>query len=217
MRTRILVPSGDRPFESMKPKFLLPLALLGLTACSSTKELDVQTSDRWVAPSPVLEEQLQSEAERLPWTRDIERLELIRWFAGVGEPAYPTLLELVTDERDEVSAAALSAIGATGDRRLVPHVQDLEWNASERSFDVRLERARTLLRLGDWSEVPTLIEGLEDERLLTRALSVQALREATRQEFAFDPRGEDTARELAVARWERWWMSYSGDPLRSED
>lgn len=193
---------------------LLITALL-LAACSSPKRVDVVSSERWIQPSPVLSEQLANEAERLPWTRDIERLELIRWFAGVGEPAFPTLLELVADERDDVSAAALSALGATGDKRLVKYIHEADFRAESRSFDLRLEHARTLLRLGDWSEVPVLIEGLEDERLLTRALSAQALREATHQDFQFEPKADALSRELAVERWKRWWLSYSGDPLRS--
>ena len=192
------------------------LIVLTLSACSSTKKVEVSDRGPWIEPSPVLVEQLKAEAERLPWTRDIERLELIRWFAGVGEPAYPTLLGLVADERDDVAAAALSALGATGDKRLVPHVREIEWDAEQRGVDVTLERARTLLRLGDWSEVPSLIQGLEDERLLTRALSSQALREATRQNFGFEPRGEATSRDLAVGRWKRWWLTYSGDPLQAD-
>lgn len=195
---------------------LLPAALAALSACSSTVESQDNgaTAGRWVVPSPVLETQLRDEAERLPWTRGIERMEQIRWFASLGEPAYDVLLELLADERDDVAASALAAMGATGDRRLVGPIRAVPFDKATRGVDLRLERARTLLRLGDWSEVPELIAGLEDERLLTRALCVQALEEATKESFDFDPKADEAARELAVDRWERWWLRLSGDPLQ---
>jgi HEAT repeat protein len=200
--------------QGFRPSALF-VALL-LAACSSTAEVsdNGRYNGPWVAPSPLLQQQLDSESERLPWTRDIERLELIRWFAAVGEPGYVTLLELAADPRDEVAASALSALGATGDRRLVPHIHKVPFKAEERSFDLRLERARTLLRLGDWTQVPELIRGLQDDRLLTRALSIQALREATSEDQDYDAKADRPARERAVERWKRWWLAYSGDPMQ---
>jgi HEAT repeat protein len=133
----------------------------------------------------------------------MERVELIRWFAAVGEAAYPTLLALVLDPRPEVASAALAALGATGDSRLVDPLWNLPWPEAPQ-VDLALERARTLLRLGDWRMAPPLIDGLRDERLLTRALCAQALFEATRERFGYDPRAEEAEREEAVKRWEYW-------------
>ena len=58
-----------------------------------------------------------------------------------------------------------------------------------------------------------LIEGLRDDRLVTRALCAQALYEATHERFDYDPRAEAQQREDAVRRWETWWSARSGDPL----
>ena len=172
-------------------------------------------SARWIQPSPLLRQQINDEAERLPWTHGFERLEQIRWFASVGEPAYPKLLELASDEREDVAAASLAALGATLDRRLVPYIRDLPWSEERAKGDLGLERARTLLRLGDWGEIPVLIAGLRDERLYTRSLCLDALKEATQETLEYDPRSEPVERENAVQRWERWWLARTNDGMLS--
>ncbi len=194
---------------------LFTLALV--TGCGSTRDAreGKPSAANWLTPSPLLEQQMVDEAARLPWTRGIERIEQIRWFASIGEPAYETLLELSADPRDDVAAAALSALGATGDRRLVEHIRTADSQSGARGRDLRLERARTLLRLGDWSEVPVLIEGLGDSRVYTRALAIQALQEASGESHGFDPRGDDGSREKSLERWKRWWLARTGDPIRN--
>ena len=147
----------------------------------------------------------------MPWLRGFERLEQIRWFASIGEPAFPALLQLAEDDRDDVAAAALDALGATRDRRLVPYVHELDWSAERLSGDLSLTRARALIRLGDWSEIPVLIAGLRDERIFTRALCLDALREATHETHGFDPRSEESLRETSVQAWEAWWNERAQD------
>jgi len=166
----------------------------------------------WLEPSPALRQQIEDEAKRLPWTHGMERIETIHWFASVGEPAYPTLLGMVLDPRADVAGAALAALGSTRDSRLVEPLREMPWPAAEQS-DLALERARTLLRLGDWQMVPHLVQGLRDDRMMTRALCIQALDEATRERFGFDPRATAEARERAVVRWEAWAKDRLADPL----
>ncbi len=194
---------------------LLAFALALLAACGSTKSQVVDytepSNDDWVQASPMLQQQIEEEAKRLPWTRGFERLEQVRWFASTGEPAYPTLFQLAEDDRDDVAAAALAALGATLDRRLVPHIHELHWSDSRNAGDLSLERARALIRLGDWSEIPTLIGGLRDDRVYTRALCLDALREATHETHGFDPRAEADEREKSVEHWELWWSERAGD------
>jgi len=207
----------------MKNNRLRPLASLtlafSLVACGSpATKSDMPTGSTdgaWVKASPVLQQQIDDEAKRLPWTHGFERLEQIRWFASIGEPGYDTLLELAADPRDDVAAAALAAIGATLDRRLVTYVREVAWTSQRMQGDLRLERARTLVRLGDWSEIPVLIDGLDDERIYTRTLCFEALQEATHETQGFDPRSSEEARKSAIARWEQWWFARSGDGLLS--
>lgn len=205
------------PMHSRTAAFgFLLLSALASTGCSSTKEVKANdvSEGRWLSPSLLLEQQLDDEAARLPYTRGIERIEQIRWFASIGEPAYDTLFELIASDSEEVASAAFAALGASGDRRLVDPLRKAEWQAESRGMDLGLERARTLVRLGDWSEIPTLIHGLADERVYVRGLSIEALREATGNDFSFNPRGDETELELGRAAWERWWLKYSGDPIR---
>jgi len=205
----------------MPKPITLAFAVLSLVAlCSgcvtSLGSTAMTTGDSgWLEPSPALRAQIEDEAKRLPWTHGMERIETIHWFASVGEPCYPTLLDMVLDPRPDVAGAALAALGATKDSRLVEPLRELPWPDAEGS-DLALERARTLLRLGDWQMVPHLVSGLRDERMMTRALCIQALDEATHERFGFDPRGEAAAREASVLRWEAWTKDRLSDPLLAE-
>ena len=192
---------------------LCALLTLSLSACKSTGADGDGPQSEWLEPSPILSQQLEDEAARLPWTHGFERLEQIRWFSLVGEPAYDTLFKLAEDPRDDVASAALAALGDTQDRRLVPHIHRLGWNEERMAGDLGLERARTLLRLGDWSEIPTLIRGLKDERQYTRTLCIQALQGATGETFGFDPKADLTDRVRAVDSWEVWWRARTGEGL----
>lgn len=195
------------------PLLLLPLLV---AACSSTggavRDGNADPSP-WIAPTPLLSQQIEDEAARLPYSHGFDRMEQIRWFASIGEPAYSVLLRLAADPRDDVSAAALASLGATLDSRLVQYIHALDWSEERLHGDLGLERARTLVRLGDWSEIPTLIGGLSDERLFTRSLCLEALKEATHENNGFDPRAEAGEREKAVGRWEQWWLQRSGEGI----
>ena len=198
-------------FRIPTPRILVSVLTLALmsAACQSTST--VSSQDVWTQPSKQLAHKIEEEASRLPWTHGLDRVQLIHWFAQVGEPAYPTLLAMVEDPREDVAGSALAALGATRDSRLVEHLHAIP--IAEGSADLELERARTLLRLGDWSVMPRLIEGMRDERLMARALCFQARSETTRERFDFDPRGDAEEREAAVQRWEAWWAERTGDAL----
>jgi HEAT repeat protein len=209
------------PTTAHRSAFPRPLLLaLGLAfaqaSCAGTaREVrdDARTASPWIQPTPLLAQQIEDEAARLPYSHGFDRLEHVRWFASVGEPAYAVLLKLASDPRDDVAAAALAALGATLDARLVPHIRSLPWPEERKRGDLALERARTLVRLGDWSELPVLIAGLRDERLFTRSLCAEALREATHETQGFDPRAAPSERDKSLRRWEEWWLQRSGEGI----
>lgn len=195
---------------------LIACLALATTSCVSTSSsvgTNKPPDGPWLEPSPNLREQIEEKAKRFPWTHGLERVELIQWFAGVGEPAYSTLLDFARDPRPDVSGAALAALGATRDSRLVLHLRAIPPATGPGSVDLNLERARTLLRLGDWDTIPQLIQGLSDDRLITRALCSQALFEATHERFDFDPRSEPEARQASIEQWDAWWKNRNADPL----
>jgi len=198
---------------------LAPLALVAsfaLASCITTTN-GVQRNNRdvskWLEPTPTLRQDLDDQSARLPFTHNRERVDLIRWFARVGEPAYPWLLEMAADERENVASAAIAALGSTGDHRLIEEMKALPWPTPDENFGQALERARALLRLGDWSEIPILIRGLESDRPYLRALCSKTLNEATNSTHGFDPLGESEGRAVAVAEWKTWWQARSGDSL----
>ncbi|MFT7667739.1 MAG: hypothetical protein ACI8X5_000422 [Planctomycetota bacterium] len=200
-----------RRFLSLTLLLLLPLA--SCVTVGDGKRGQKSNIGPWVEASPQLQMKIDQEVQRLPWTHGIERIEMIQWFANLGEPAYAVLLEMAQDERSDVAGAALAALGATHDARLVEPLRELPWPSLERS-DLALERARTLLRLGDWTMVPHLIGGLHDDRVMIRALCSQALYEATHERFDYDANGSEFDRERSAARWLEWWNKRQGDALR---
>lgn len=183
----------------------LLLALLGAACITEGGRPKRAVPDNpWVEPGPRLMEQIQENAERMPWTHGQDRIQLIRWFAAIGEPAYMTMLELANDPRKAVAITALAALGATRDQRLVPSVQALPMHVSG-SAEVKLERARTLMYLGDWGQAPILIEALESDDLTVRALAGFALYRATGESHDYDPRGTEEERAASATLWRDWW------------
>lgn len=194
------------------PCSLLLTSLLVLAACASTQESRGADDPTWLVAKPGLQEEIERNAQRLPWVQNFEaRVELISWFAGVGEPAYETLLALSEDPRPVVAGSALAALGATGDSRLVEPIR-----ARDASHDptIELERARALMRLGDWTAAPTLIDALTSESVYIRAIAARSLAEITGETLGYEAKGEESERAAAVARWRQWWSRRSLDPLR---
>ena len=188
-------------------------AFLASACISNQPESRTQHSTSpWVQPSPMLTEQLNDNAERLPWTHGTERVEILRWFTGVGEPAYDTLLELAADERIDVAGSALTALGSTRDQRLVKPIRALDIPV-EASLLLRLERARALLYLGDWSEIPVLIDALESEERAVSALAGYALYRATGEAHGFDPKADLAERAAAAERWRSWWQERQSEGI----
>jgi hypothetical protein len=198
---------SPRPFHSFLPT--LTLALATLASCASTSGA---SSERWLEPSPTLEQQIEDQVRRLPWAHGEARVEMIHWFASVGEPAYGRLLELCVDPRPPVASSAVAALGASGDSRLVEPMNALAWPAVLHP-QVKYERARTMVRLGDWTHVGELVDGLEEPSLWTRAWCAQALEEATHQRFGFEPSAGPEERAQAVARWRGWMKARNSEGI----
>ncbi len=186
-----------------RPALASLLLLVGLASCASTPKGADAGASEWLKPSPNLRRQIEDQITRLPWTHGLERVEQITWFAGIGEPAYPYLLELCADPRPDVAASAVAALGATGDSRLVEPLRQVEWRAGEDKA-LRFERARAAIRLGDWGQIGVLVDGLEDESSWVRGLSIATLRESTRIDLGYEANGDESSRRAAVERWREW-------------
>ncbi|MCP3918551.1 MAG: hypothetical protein GY711_23640 [bacterium] len=184
-------------------------------ASSESVSVESPPEADWLEPSPPLARQIEIQLAQIPWLQTLEeRIRTIEWFRDVGEPAYDDLLALVADPRPKVAGTALAALGATRDSRLVDHLRTIPW-PSEENVDLRLERSRAHMQLGDWDSVGVLVDGLEDPRAMTRAICARSLQRATRQDFGFDASAEEAQRAEAVAQWRAWAAARAQDPMLS--
>lgn len=196
----------------------LGLVAAGLlaSACVTTVKGGSPPQERiesdWVLPSSSLRDDIEQQAAALPYRHGTERIEAITWFTTIGEPAYETLLAFLADDRQAVVGSALAALGATRDHRLVPYLREAgrpEWTGTT----LALEYARTRVRLGDWDAMPVLIDGMESEVKLERALCVETLFEATRERHGYSAGASLPERQAAIQRWRGWWERRSADEL----
>ena len=100
---------------------LRPLVLRAAPPQASQPSFAPGAEPTWIQPSASLQRQLEAQAARLTYAHGLEeKYELIRWFVGTGEVAYPTLFQLVeAGPTDEARALALSCLASTADPRLL--------------------------------------------------------------------------------------------------
>lgn len=181
------------------------------TAASAPRGVAQVGAHGFVAPTEELADELDAHARAVRGGRDLEVFAReAEWFGGVGEPAYPTLLELAADRDVRVASFGLATLGAQRDARLLAPLKAKV--APPEPGPLRLEYARALVALGDWSEVPTLLTALEAEDVRTRGSALKALRDATGETHGFHPQGTPAERATAVERWRAWWDARASDP-----
>lgn len=193
---------------------LLALSSVLLAACVTTGTSSISTprsDSEWVQPTPQFRRKLQQQADRVPYIQKTEEMmEVIRFFVQARESAYDLLLEMAVGSNPKVVGVAFSALGETRDERLAPYVAALELRA-QGGRPLQYERARCLVKLGDWAEMPLLVSGLRDDELWYRALCAKALRDATHLSQGFRPDEEADEREVAVLAWEAWLVAREAD------
>lgn len=78
----------------------------------------------------------------------------------------------------------------------------------------RLRGAEALLDRRNVLGVEPLIDILAgDHPPFLQLQAVEVLRQATGQDFGFDPQGDPAARQEAVERWRQWWEEHRAEPL----
>lgn len=193
-----------------------PLVLA--TSCASTKasasgDAEV-TSTEWVEAAPDLQLQIDTRAMQVAvMASPDEFVELSDWFQGVGEPAYPALLEMIESGEKRERSFALSVVSATADRRLLEPVKEAMPVSALKDEQHSYEYARALARMGDYSELPTLIAGLQDKDRYTRALANETLKEVTNNQIGYSPDASAEERQKAVEAWLAWWEAQQQDVL----
>jgi hypothetical protein len=169
------------------------------------------TSDSpYAKPNSLMAQEIEKRVAEIPYQHRNELFENMLWLAQAGEQAIPTLLSNLNHDSAKVRSNVAWILGRIGDRRTIP---DLERIATDPQDTVRLEVARSLVLLGDVKYAPTLIEGLDSEKLQVRYNCHEALRTATGRDFGYDHLAENPVdRQMAVLRWRQWWGEQNRDP-----
>jgi HEAT repeat protein len=174
----------------------LTLLSLSALACSSS-------SKREEAP-PVLQNQIDLTIDRLRHEKGVDYVNDLRRLAAYEGFAVPRLIDLLDDRDAHMRRGAAFALGDINDPRVVPALKD---HTEDKNEIVRLEIARSLLHRGDWSGIPTLIQGLRSSDPSIRMHCDEALRDQTMKDFGFPVEGTAEERAAAIARWEQWWRT----------
>lgn len=200
-----------RPFSASKlaQLLLLPAALLGSSCITDGGSRD--KGPDFTQASDQLTREIESHAHAVRTGRNLEAFAReAEWFKEVGEPAYPTLIELAADSDVRIASFGLASISAQRDPRLLAPLKSAVPTPSEKTL--RLEYARALALLGDWSHVDVLVEALASEDVRIRGSALKALRDATGQTLGFHPQRSPSDRAAAVDRWRAWATERAADP-----
>jgi hypothetical protein len=117
-------------------------------------------------------------------------------------PSWERHLADLTSTDEGIRVDAVSALGATRDKAVVPHLLPM---LKDQNLWVRMSAAQQLGALGDRTAVPALIEALEDERSAVREEALVALQTLTGETLKFEPHASDSERAKRVRDWRDWW------------
>lgn len=189
----------------MRSVYLTSLLLLAVSACGTTRTND----SPFQQPNQLMGMEIQERIDQIPYQQRDELFNNLLWLSQRGEQAIPSLLKALQSSDPKLRSNSAWVLGQIHDRRVIP---DLQAIANDKNETVRLEVARTLVALGDLTQVPTLIEGLDSDKVQVRYLCHEALKDATRRDFDYDHLADDElSRAQAVYRWRMWWAKQSGD------
>lgn len=71
-----------------------------------------------------------------------------------------------------------------------------------------VERAQAVMDVAEqneWSDIPRVIERLEDDDETVRLMAVGTLREMTGREFGYKAYAPEHERRKSAERWRNWW------------
>ena len=186
-------------------RFVLASLLLGLWACGSSSSF----SHPYAEPNDLMGEAIDRRIATIPFQHREELFNNLIWLSQLGEQAIPALLQGLGHEDPKVRSNCAWVLGRVGDRRTI---SDLSRLADDENEQGRLEVARTLVNMGDMSQVPTLIGGLDSDKVQVRYLCHEALKGSTARDFGYDHLSASKAnRRRTVFQWRSWWSEQSGD------
>lgn len=190
----------------MRHLALMLVVLPALVACGTTTRND----SPFAKPNSLMEQEIANRVAQIPYLHREELIDNLLWLSQAGEQAFTHLIEGLSHQDPKVRSNCAWVLGRSGDRRVIPYLRKL---VDDPAPTVQLEVARQLVQLGDVTQCPKLIEGLDSDKVQVRYLCHEALKEATGRDFGYDHLAENVAdRRRAVLQWRQWWSRQSGDP-----
>jgi chaperonin cofactor prefoldin len=122
----------------------------------------------------------------------------------------PSWAGTLTDLKDASAGnrwAAVTALGDTGDERVVPYLLPM---LDDEDVFVRMAAARVLGELNSLEASSSLVDALGDKQAAVREAAVVSLRQMSGQDFRFDPLGNETERAKSQAAWRKWASQQKG-------
>jgi len=206
----------NMPLTTTRRLLSVSLLTLGaLASCATNASTSASLSDsQWLEASPELQRKIdQKEAEVLVCPDQFTWIGLSDWFQSVGEPTYPNLLEMVQYGNTRQRSFSLCVIAAMQDRRLLEPVREVMPAEALASEGIRREYARALAKMGDFSELPVLIEALRDSSPEQFGRAARALETVTNSDIPVSASTSPEKREEIVEAWLEWWNNQQRDAL----
>lgn len=191
------------------------LAAAALASCASNGQTSASLSDsEWLEPSAELQRKIsQKEIEVSICPDQFTWIGLSDWFQSVGEPAYPKLLEMISYGNPRQRSFSLCVIAAMQDRRLLEPMREAMPTSALESEGIHREYARALAKMGDFSELPVLIEALRDSSPEQFGRAARALETVTNSNIPVSASSTLEEREKIVEAWLGWWEKQQQDAL----
>ena len=113
----------------------------------------------------------------------------------------------------EVSEAAVRALSnIADDERVTELLDEIAFHAPDPW--VKMRASQGLLNRREPLGIQAMLELLEaSQPILLQLEGIAALREATGQEFDYDPEGNAGSKEEALSRWRAWWAANAAQPF----
>ena len=192
------------------------LAALALAACGSTSTRSSLDSDGselrneqgWLKPSPSLAQTIEIRANEAEFLLNRDGfVELTEWFYRIGEPAYPTLIDMSASQSVKTREVAMAVIARLRDQRLLKPFRRRVPEPAATDRGARAAWARALLGMNDLAGAPILIDTMEthEDPSIRKLAHNELVRHVSDNGIEYNAYGTVEERAQGIAAWREWY------------